>query len=950
MHALLSRAPKMDLDAMTDYKPTLNLPETGFPMRGNLPQREPEQLQAWAEQGVYQQIRAWSAGRPKFILHDGPPYANGDIHIGHAVNKVIKDMIVKSRTLAGFDAPYVPGWDCHGLPIEHKVETLIGKAGKDVDYRTFRQRCRDYALEQVDGQRTAFKRLGVVGDWDNPYLTIDIQVEADIIRALGKIIAQGHLHRGFKPVYWSVVGQSALAEAEVEYQEKTSTAIDVAYPVVDVSALAEVFGVSIPTLASVVIWTTTPWTIPSSLAVSVGPQLDYALVSVQGHHYVVAEALLEAVAERCGWQEWTCVARVAGHALAGVQLQHPFYERQVPVLLGDHVTIETGTGCVHTAPDHGMEDFQVCQQHGIQTINPMTDDGLFKDHIEGFAGVHVYKADPVVVARLKSAGQLLSEVSFQHQYAHCWRTKTPLIYRATPQWFVAMDRNGLRQQALAAIPNIRWVPSWGEQRMQGMMEQTPDWCISRQRTWGVPIALFVHRTTGELHPNTAELIEAVAQRVEVSGMDAWWDLEPETLLGADAADYEKVTDTLDVWFDSGVTHESVLRRRPELGQYPADMYLEGSDQHRGWFQSSLKTGIAINQQAPYRQVLTHGFTVDQHGRKMSKSLGNVVDPKDIIEKMGADVLRLWIASTDYSGEMTCSEAIIQRTGDSYRRIRNTARFMLANMTGFDPVQHCVPAQEMLALDRWLVHRAAQLQAEVQDAYDNYQFLLVYQKVHHFCVSELGGFYLDIIKDRQYTTQPDSLARRSAQTALYHVLEAMVRWVAPIISFTAEEIWAHMPGKRTPSVLMSVWYDGLSALRDDADWSDAFWDELMAVKEATNQVLERLREAGLKGGSLAAEVTLYVDEARLELLSRLGDELRFVLITSSAQLQPLSAAPAHAQRTEDEGLMIVAQASSAPKCVRCWHHRADVGQHAAHPELCGRCVENVAGAGEIRLYA
>lgn len=935
---------------MTDYKPTLNLPETGFPMRGNLPQREPEQLEAWTQMGLYQQIRSWSAGRPKFILHDGPPYANGDIHIGHAVNKVIKDMIVKSRTLAGFDAPYVPGWDCHGLPIEHKVETLIGKAGKDVDEKTFRQHCRQYALAQVDGQSIAFQRLGVIGDWQAPYLTADIQVEADIIRALGKIIVQGHLHRGFKPVYWSVVGQSALAEAEVEYQEKTSTAIDVAYPVENVNALANCFGVAISTPASVVIWTTTPWTIPSSLAVALGAQLQYALVAVQGHHYVVAATLLATVAERCGWQDWVCVGQVLGNVLAGLVLRHPFYERTVPILLGAHVTTETGTGCVHTAPDHGMEDFQVCQHYGIQTINPLTDDGLFREHMEGFVGVHVYKADSEVLARLKVANQLLSEVSFQHQYAHCWRTKTPLIYRATPQWFVSMDRNGLRQQALDAIPNIRWVPSWGQQRMQGMMEQAPDWCISRQRTWGVPIALFVHRTTGELHPKTTDLIEAVAQRVAVAGMEAWWSLDPAELLHDEAQDYEKVTDTLDVWFDSGVTHESVLRRRPELGQYPADMYLEGSDQHRGWFQSSLKTGIAMNQQAPYRQVLTHGFTVDQHGRKMSKSLGNVVDPKVIIEKMGADVLRLWIASTDYSGEMTCSEAIIQRTGDSYRRIRNTARFMLANMTGFDPAQHLIPVANMLALDRWLVHRAAKLQEEVIAAYDHYQFLQVYQKVHQFCVMELGGFYLDIIKDRQYTTQQEALARRSAQTALYHVLEAMVRWITPILSFTAEEIWAHLPGERSPSVLMSVWYQPPVTPAEGSDWSDAFWDQLIQVKEATNQVLERLREQGMKGGSLAAEVTLYVDASRFELLRRLGDELRFVLITSQAELKPLHAAPAEAEATEDEGVKIWAKASTAPKCVRCWHHRADVGRSVQHPELCDRCVENVVGAGESRLYA
>lgn len=936
---------------MTDYKATLNLPDTEFPMRGNLPQREPERLQQWAEQGIYQKIRAYAAGRPKFILHDGPPYANGDIHIGHAVNKVLKDMIVKSRGFMGFDAPYVPGWDCHGLPIEHKVETMIGRAGDKVDHKTFRAKCREYALKQVDGQREAFKRLGIFGDWDNPYLTLDKKVEADIIRALGDIAKNGHLHKGFKPVYWSVVGGSALAEAEVEYQEKTSQAIDVGYPVVDAAKLAAAFGeVGKLSDASVVIWTTTPWTIPSSLAVSAHPTVEYALVKANGKHYVLARDLVDEAAKRYEWHDTKVEALTRGAALEGLLMRHPFYEREVPMLLGEHVTTEAGTGFVHTAPDHGVDDFVVCRKYGIETINPIDDGGLYRDHIEGFAGQHVYKVDAPVIERLQAAGNLVAHETIKHQYAHCWRTKTPLIYRATPQWFISMTKNNLRDQALDAIKGVRWVPAWGQNRIEAMIEQSPDWCISRQRTWGVPICLFVHKTTGELHPRTQDIIEQVAQRVEQEGMDAWWEYDSADLLGADVDDYEKVTDTLDVWFDSGVTHASVLRKRPELGQYPADMYLEGSDQHRGWFQSSLKTGIAINGTAPYKQVLTHGFTVDENGRKMSKSIGNIVEPQKINNTLGADVLRLWIASTDYSGDMSCSEDILKRSSDAYRRIRNTCRFLLSNMAGFDPAKDLVPMDDMLALDRWMVHRTARLQAEIHDHYDNYQFLNVYQQVHNFCVLELGGFYLDIIKDRQYTTPTNSLARRSAQTALYHTLQAMVRWIAPILSFTAEELWAYMPGEKAESVFLNTWYDGLVELPDDAEWGDAFWETLMEAKEGTNKVLEMARSNGMKGGSLGAEVTLYCTNDMAKVLHKLGDELRFVLITSGATVKPLQEAPAEAQDSDVEGLKVLVKAASGTKCVRCWHHREDVGSHAEHPELCGRCITNVTGDGEERLYA
>ncbi|GGC03698.1 isoleucine--tRNA ligase [Marinobacterium zhoushanense] len=938
---------------MTDYKPTLNLPETAFPMRGNLPAREPARLERWAQIDLYAKLREEGKGRPQFILHDGPPYANGNIHIGHAVNKVIKDMIVKSKTLSGFDAPYVPGWDCHGLPIEHKVETMIGKAGDKVPYREFRQKCREYAHEQVEGQKADFIRLGVIGDWDNPYLTMNFGTEANIVRALGKIIDNGHLVNGYKPVYWSVVGQSALAEAEVEYQEKTSTAIDVRFTAVDQGKVLKLFGTEAGEgPVSVVIWTTTPWTIPANQAVSLNGTLDYALVETQinqgSERLVLAAEMVDAIMARWGVQQYRVLATCNGSALELLQLQHPFYARQVPVILGDHVTTDAGTGAVHTAPDHGMEDFVVGQQYGLGTLNLVQANGTYTDDAGELAGVHVYKADEPVCEALEREGKLVHKKRFEHSYPHCWRTKTPLIYRATPQWFVSMEEKQLKSHALEAIKGVQWFPEWGQNRIEAMVEQSPDWCVSRQRTWGVPITLFTHKQSGALHPRTQELIEQVAQRIEQGGIDAWFELDAAELLGDEAADYDKVTDTLDVWFDSGVTHYSVLEQREGL-RFPADMYLEGSDQHRGWFQSSLKTSIAINDCAPYKQVLTHGFTVDEKGYKMSKSLGNVIAPQEVTDTLGADILRLWVASTDYAGEMAVSQQILQRTADSYRRIRNTARFLLANLNGFDPASDMVAPSEMLALDRWAVGATAALQKKVIDAYDSYRFLDVYQQVHNFCVRELGGFYLDIIKDRQYTTKPDSLARRSCQSALFHIAEALTRWIAPILSFTAEEIYEVLPGERRDSVLLTTWYEGLAAFADSDAFGPAFWQRVMAVKDAVNKCLEDARGEKLVKASLAAEVTLYVDDKLESDLARLGDELRFVLITSVAQLKPLSEA-GDARATDVEGLKVAVKASEQAKCARCWHHREDVGQHAEEPELCGRCIENVSGDGEQRQYA
>ncbi len=936
---------------MSDYKQTLNLPDTAFPMRGNLANREPAMLQAWQDMNLYQKIREISAGRPKFVLHDGPPYANGELHIGHAVNKIIKDMILKSKTLNGYDAPYVPGWDCHGLPIEHKVETMIGRAGTKVPYTEFRKKCREYAAKQIKGQKADFIRMGVLGDWDNPYLTMNFETEANIVRALAKIVENGHLVKGYKPIYWSVVGQSALAEAEVEYQEKTSTSLDVRFPLIDQEAVEQAFSAVQDSKGngriSLVIWTTTPWTIPSNQAVSVNANLTYSLVQFGSERLLLAADLLDDIAKRWGVDAFESLATCQGSALEGMLMEHPIYPKQVPILLGDHVTTDAGTGAVHTAPDHGMEDFVVGKKYGLGTLNYVQGNGVFVDATGEFAGVHVYKADAPVCEALEREGKLVFKEKFKHSFPHCWRTKTPLIYRATPQWFISMTEKGLLADAKEAVKNVRWVPSWGQQRMEGMLESSPDWCVSRQRTWGVPITLFTHRQTGELHPNTVALMEQVALEIEKTGIDAWYDLDAAELLGDDAENWDKVTDTLDVWFDSGVTHHSVLRTREDL-TFPADMYLEGSDQHRGWFQSSLKTSIAINGVAPYKQVLTHGFAVDEKGYKMSKSLGNTIVPKEVTDTLGADILRLWVASTDYANEMSVSKQILQRTADTYRRIRNTSRFLMANLKGFQP-EYALDFSELVALDQWAIDRAAKLQTEIIEHYDNYEFLQVCQKISHFCSLDLGGFYLDIIKDRQYTSGENSHARRSAQTALYHIVEALVRWIAPVLSFTADEIWQNLPGEHSQSVQLETWYTKLSEVADDASLNSGFWQQIMAVKTAVNKELEAQRGEGLIRSSLEAKVTLFASVELKALLEKLGDELRFVLITSEVKVVAADQAE-NGVATDFFGLSLKIEKLESDKCERCWHHREDVGADAAHALLCARCIENVEGEGELRQFA
>jgi isoleucyl-tRNA synthetase len=940
---------------VSDYKQTLNLPKTDFPMRGNLAQREPEMLKKWQEQELYRQIREVSAGRPAFLLHDGPPYANGDIHIGHAVNKILKDMIIKSRTLDGFDAPYVPGWDCHGLPIELQVEKKIGKPGKKTTTDQFRKACREYAAKQVDGQRQDFIRLGVLGDWDHPYLTMDHQFEADIVRSLGKIVANDHIQKGYKPVHWCTDCGSALAEAEVEYQDKDSFAIDVAFQVVDeadvLSRCHHVPQGGGQGPISVIIWTTTPWTLPANQAVALNPSFEYAMVEYEHEQekrrLVVADDMLKDVMDRYGVAHYHVVAYARGEAFEGLMLHHPFYDRQVPVILGEHVTLEAGTGAVHTAPGHGLDDYLVGMRYKLPVDNPVGGNGCFVEGTERFAGLHVLSANEKVIEVLQEQGALLHEERLRHSYPHCWRHKTPIIFRATPQWFISMDHNGLRDSALKEIEKITWMPDWGKARIKGMVENRPDWCISRQRTWGVPITLFIHKQTGQLHPQTEVLIERVAKRVEARGFEAWFNLDLDQFLGETATDYEQVTDTLDVWFDSGVSHHCVLDVRDEL-TFPADLYLEGSDQHRGWFQSSLMTSAAMNGCAPYKAVLTHGFTVDAQGRKMSKSLGNVVAPQKVLKTLGADIIRLWVAATDYRNEMTVSDEILKRTADAYRRIRNTARFLLSNLNGFDPQHNRVEPAAMIELDRWAVDRTLQLQEEIVTAYSSYQFHIIYQKIHNFCVNEMGGFYLDIIKDRQYTTQADSLPRRSCQTAMYHIIEAMVRWLAPILSFTADEIWPSIPGERQSSVFLEQWYEGLYKLDEDDRFNADYWRQIISVREAVSKAMETFRAEG--NSSLDADVILYCNDDLHRQLGQLEDELRFVLITSDATTLPLEQKPDDLALDESLGIAIQVSPSPHAKCVRCWHHRQDVGSDAEHPELCGRCVENVTGDGEPRRFA
>ncbi len=932
---------------MADYKETLNLPDTPFPMRGDLPKREPQWVNQWQQKKLYQRIREISAGRPRFVLHDGPPYANGDIHIGHAVNKVLKDIIVRSKTLAGFDAPYVPGWDCHGLPIEHQIEKLHGK---NIPADKVRELCRAYAAEQVERQKKDFIRLGVLGEWDNPYLTMAFKAEAEEIRALGKILEQGYLYQGLKPVNWCLDCGSALAEAEVEYEDKTSPAIDVAFRVHDNHAdkLAAAFGLThLRGPAFAVIWTTTPWTLPANEAVSVHPELTYDLIETGKGALILVRELAEAALKRYGL-EGTVVGSCQGAALDQVLLKHPFQNRDVAIICGTHVTTEAGTGLVHTAPAHGVDDYNIGRKYGLPVNNPVGNDGKFISTVPALsvgelAGKSVWEANPLVLAELDACGALLKQEKIQHSYPHCWRHKTPIIFRATTQWFIGMENRKaeseptLRWIAERAVDETQFFPAWGRARLEAMMKTRPDWCVSRQRNWGVPIPFFLHKETGQPHPRTAELIEQVAQRVEQAGIEAWFSLDAAELLGAEAEQYVKMKDTLDVWFDSGTTHWHVLRgSHAAVSTHPADLYLEGSDQHRGWFQSSLLSGCAIDGRAPYKALLTHGFVVDGKGHKMSKSKGNVIAPQQVSDKMGADILRLWVASTDYSGELTISDEILKRVVEGYRRIRNTLRFLLANVSDFDAQADMLPVGEWLEIDRYALALTRELQAGCQADFDKYEFHRVVQALQTFCSEDLGGFYLDILKDRLYTTAPKSKARRSAQSALWHITQAFVRLLAPITSFTAEEVWTVLTGKEDDSIMFQLWHE--LPQQDGEGELLAKWAIIREVRNDVTKALEAQREAGKIGAALQAAVEIRCAGDKFEALTALGDDLKFIFICSSTAV------------VKDEAEAVTAMPLEHAKCERCWHVREDIGANVEHPGLCGRCVSNLHGEGEARACA
>ena len=948
-----------------DYKYTLNLPKTNFAMKANLANREPNWLKKWHIEDYYGQVRAAKKGKKTFILHDGPPYANGNIHVGHAVNKILKDIIVKSKTLSGFDVPWVPGWDCHGLPIELNVEKKVGKAGVKISHTAFRKACQKYAAQQVSLQKEDFKRLGILADWENPYLTMDAHYTAEVIRTFARILNRGYVKKGARPVHWCCDCRSSLAEAEVEYKEKHSSAIDVMFALDDLAAWASALDVSVDLLthASVLVWTTTPWTLPANQAVAYTDEdsVKYALIQIKGGDHlhmrgqvcILAEALLEPLLKRCDLTEddVSILTTFEGKQMEGLSVKHPFYQYTVAMLLGAHVTVESGTGLVHTAPAHGIEDFQLGQRYDLPMENPVGSNGCFVKGTRYFEGQFVFKANEHVIALLSEKGRLLHAAKIEHSYPHCWRHKSPLIFRATPQWFIMMDANDLHAEVDAGIKSVDWQPSWGQARIESMMKGRPDWCISRQRIWGTPLPLFIHKETGVLHPDTGNLLEVIADCVSKKGTSAWFDAPDTDFLSSEALeDYERTTDILDIWFDSGASNAAVLRQPQDfpslsaLGAqaYPADLYLEGSDQHRGWFQTSMLVALSDRNDMPYRQVLTHGFAVDSNGRKMSKSIGNVVSPQEIVKTLGADVLRLWVASSEYRTEMTVSDEIFKRTSDVYRRIRNTARFLLSNLHGFTPSKDLVPFAQMIKLDQWAVDKTAQVQSQIIQAYDQYDFHRVVQLVQHFCAIEMGSFYLDVIKDRQYTVRAKTPAHHSAQTAMYHMVMALMYWISPILSFTAAEISQNVP-EFEGNIFTGEWYDGLKTIENLEYMNRAFWGEVLELREQVNKQIENMRKAEHLGSSLEASVSIAVPKDLYDHLSLLGNELRFLLLTSEAVLKV------------SDTLKIEVQVLKRKKCARCWHYCEDIGEHGledgSYTDICGRCVENLTNEqGEIRKYA
>lgn len=939
------------------YRNSLNLPQTQFPMRAALAEREPKMLERW-NHDFYQAIRAYAKDKPRYIVHDGPPYANGNLHIGHAVNKILKDIIVKSKTLSGWNSPFVPGWDCHGLPIELNVEKKFKSMKKSYTVLEFRKACREYAAQQMAIQKKAFQRLGILADWSGAYSTMDFSIEADTIRALSQCLAGGYLEPGFKPVHWCTKCASALAELELEYQDKKSTAVDVRFKVIDAAFIKTLSGdgpVSIP------IWTTTPWTLPANEAVALNASLEYYLIQTNQERLILAKDLYQDCLKRYQCEDYSILDSYLGTAFDALQLQHPVENRVIPLLLSDHVTSEAGTGAVHIAPMHGPEDYALGIKYQLSSNNRINTEGYYLDPWVGLEQIPVLQADEIIVRLLEKNQSLLCAQSLTHSYPHCWRHNTPVFLLATPQWFLRLQDIELKQQLNQSIETVQWFPQWGKARMRAMLGHSPktarpDWCLSRQRYWGIPLPFFMHRSTGQLHPNTLELLETIAQQVETGGLEAWYTLKPEDLLGEDASEYRKSTDILDVWFDSGVTHHTVLKKHPDLS-WPADLYLEGSDQFRGWFQSSLLTSVILNAKAPYKKILVHGFTVDAQGRKMSKSLGNVTNLESLIKKWGADIVRLWIASIDTQNEIFISDESFQRTGEAYRRIRNTLRFLLSNLHDFNPDQDSTPAHQLLSLDRWLLARALHAQEIIKTAYGNFNFHLVYQTIHHFCIQELGSFYLSILKDRQYTMPANSIGRRSGQTVLYYTAQAMLRWLAPILSFTSEEAWEHLPGTQVNSVFLTQWYpltieestDPLAAFYTEIGGCEKCWEKLMKLKEIAHKNIEAARNANQIGSALEANLSIicHPESFTARLLTHMQNELHFIFLTSTVQVIQDATSLAN---TDAVLIKVMPIEPKQGKCVRCWHRSYDVGQNEIHPDLCSRCVVNLKSTGESRYYA
>ena len=937
---------KIEQTKVFDYKTTLNLPITNFPMKANLAQEEPNIIQFWQTIDLYTKLQDYHKDDEVFILQDGPPYANGAIHLGHVFNRTLKDFIVKTKSLSGYKVPFIPGWDCHGLPIEIKVEKELGKQGHQMDPILFITKCREYAATQIAMQKQQFVRLGVVANWQKPYITMDFKFEATVIRTLAQILAKGHITRQQRSLHWCINCGSALAEAEVEYKEKQSPSVYVKFTCIDNQQILKCFNLGLKQLdnnlleqsIAVLIWTTTPWTFPANQAVAVNPLFNYCLLYVKQlhQHIIVAENLITSVMLAINVVDYLVVATCKGIDLNSILLKHPLYNRNVPVVMGDHVTLDAGTGCVHIAPAHGHDDYIIGKKNNLPIENFINNRGCFLETTELFANLHINKAVPLVIDHLKQKNNLLAYTEILHSYPHCWRHKTPLIFMATPQWFISMDQKKLREKSLEEVKKVHWFPQWGQNRMEAMLQPgRPDWCISRQRIWGVPIPFFINNNTGALHPNQLELLEKIAQQVEKNGIEAWHRLDPKELLGVDPDNYTKSTDILDVWFESGTVSCCIKSTHPEMNNY-ADLYVEGSDQHRGWFQSSLLVSMAANNNPPFKQVLTHGFVLDSSGNKMSKSLGNVIEPESIINKYGADLLRLWVATTDYSGDLKISDDILKRTSDSYRRIRNTLRFLLANLHDFDQTKHLLPIDKMLLLDRWMLQKTKELQQEILKYYNEYKYHLAYQKINNFCVEDLGGFYLDVIKDRQYTCKKDSIPRRSAQTTLHYILETLVRLIAPILSFTAEEIWKYLPNRQSSSVFLNSWYnyDFVNNFLEDK----SFWDTVITVRKEINKQIEIARSQDILGSSLEAEVKIYCNDEIFKVLNIINKELKFIFITSNVViiLQPDTAS-----------FLVEVTCSLDPKCARCWHRVPDLSE----VQLCNRCTINLnTEYGEVRMYA